>query len=240
MENTTFRYNLFLSLFLFGVVCGLTLTVLSTWADLEAANYGFIRRAKGGLTGFRCPVLMTKGETNVISIKVTNSTDGKLSPAIRTALSSPTTIFEFTDFVELQPGESATKEWAIGPENVDLKHFIFADVLVYASYPIRDREETCGIYIVGMPGKGVFYTWGLVVLSLLGMGGGLNGLNQLKDEDGSGKNTARQLVFLTIVIVLGFITVFMGWWIQGILTLVISLLFILITSGFMISSMRDS
>ncbi|HRK90333.1 MAG TPA: hypothetical protein PK152_14445, partial [Anaerolineales bacterium] len=163
MENNTFRYNLFLSLFVFGVVCGLTLIVLSTWADLEAAYYGFARRAGSGLRGLSCPVLMTRDEVNTITLKVTNPTDRKLSPAIRMEISSPAMAFLYSDYVELQAGESTVKEWEIGPENVDLKRFIFAKVLVYASYPVPDRENTCGVFIVDLPGRGAVIAWAMVL-----------------------------------------------------------------------------
>lgn len=64
MENKTKRYNLFLTLFILGAVSGLLLTALATWADLEAAYYGFPRRASARLSGFSCPVLMTANESN--------------------------------------------------------------------------------------------------------------------------------------------------------------------------------
>lgn len=235
MENNTFRYNFFLSLFVFGVVCGLTLIVLSTWADLEAAYYGFARRAGSGLRGLSCPVLMTRDEVNTITLKVTNPTDRKLSPAIRMEISSPAMAFLYSDYVELQAGESIVKEWEIGPENVDLKRFIFAKVLVYASYPVPDRENTCGVFIVDLPGRGAVIAWAMVLLSLLGMGAGLYGLSQVKDEERSGADLARQLSFLAVVVILGLITVYLGMWIQGILVLVIALLFSVIASGLVVN-----
>lgn len=235
MENQTSKFKLFLTIFIVGALSGLTLTVLSTWADLEAANYGFARRAGAGLRGLSCPVLMTSGEADTITLKVTNSTEQKRSPAIRTEISSPTTAFLFTDFVELQPGESTIQQWEIGPDNVDLKHFIFAKVLVYSFYPNPDREGTCGVYILGLPGRGVFYTWGMVALSLLGMGIGLYGLKQTQSPERSGTDIARQLMFMAAVVVLGLVTVYMGSWVQGILILVIILLFAVIASGLMVN-----
>lgn len=235
MENQKSRFNLFLAIFIVGAISGLTLTVLSTWADLEAAYYGFARRAGSGLRGLSCPVLMTANETNAIRLTVTNTTEKKLSPAIRTEISSPALAFLFSDYVELQAGESVVKEWEIGPGNVDLDRFIFAKVLVYASYPIPDRENTCGVFIVNLPGNGAIFTWGMVIVSLLGMGVGLYGLSQVQDTERSGADTARQLTFLAVVVILGLLTVYMGWWIQGILAIVIALLFSVIASGLMVN-----
>jgi hypothetical protein len=178
---------------------------------------------------------MTRDEVNTITLKVTNPTDRKLSPAIRMEISSPAMAFLYSDYVELQAGESTVKEWEIGPENVDLKRFIFAKVLVYASYPVPDRENTCGVFIVDLPGRGAVIAWAMVLFSLLGMGAGLYGLSQVKDEERSGADLARQLSFLAVVVILGLITVYMGMWIQGILVLVIALLFSVIASGLVVN-----
>lgn len=235
MENKTKRYNLFLTLFILGAVSGLVLTALATWADLEAAYYGFPRRASARLSGFSCPILMTANESNVISLKIKNPTDGKLSPAIRVSTSSPVTAFEFTDNIELAAGESATREWSIGPENLDLKRFIFANALIYSSYPLPDREMTCGVYVLKLPGSGVIYTGLLVLLSLLGMGIGLYGVYQAQGPEQSGVDVARQLMFMTVIVLFGLVTAFIGWWLQGLLTLVISILFVLIAAGLFIN-----
>lgn len=235
MENKTKHYNLFLILFILGAVSGLLLTALSTWADLESAYYGFARRASARLSGFSCPILMTANESNVISLKVKNTTDGKLSPAIRVSTSSPVTAFEFTDNLELAAGESVTREWSVGPENLDLKRFIFANALIYSSYPLPDREMTCGIFVLKLPGSGGLYTTLLVLLSLLGMGTGLYGVYQAQGPEQSGVDVARQLMFMSVIVAFGLVTAFMGWWLQGMLTLVVAILFVLIAAGLLIN-----
>ncbi|HRK91711.1 MAG TPA: hypothetical protein PK152_21475, partial [Anaerolineales bacterium] len=86
-------------------------------------------------------------------------------------------------------------------------------------------------FIVDLPGRGAVIAWAMVLLSLLGMGAGLYGLSQVKDEERSGADLARQLSFLAVVVILGLITVYMGWWLQGVLVIVIALLFSVIISG---------
>ena len=238
MKNKPSNSSLFFTLFFIGTVSALTLILLATWADLEAAYYGFSRRASARLGGLSCPVLMTMSDRDVISLRLKNTTDGKLSPIVKVDLSSPVTTFEITENVELAAGEQAKLEWQVGPENLDLNRFIFANVLVYSSYPLPDREMTCGIFVLNLPGSGVIYTWLLIGLSLLGMAGGLYGLYQAQGPEQSGVNIARQLRFLFIVILLGLLTVFMGWWIQGILILVVAILFIVISMGILANRAR--
>ncbi|MBK7449795.1 MAG: hypothetical protein IPP55_09030 [Anaerolineales bacterium] len=238
MKNKPSNSSLFFTLFFIGTVSALTLILLATWADLEAAYYGFSRRASARLGGLSCPVLMTMSDRDVISLRLKNTTDGKLSPIVKVDLSSPVTAFEINENVELAAGEQAKLEWQVGPENLDLNRFIFANVLVYSSYPLPDREMTCGIFVLNLPGSGVVYTWLLIGLSLLGMAGGLYGLYQAQGPEQSGVNIARQLRFLFIVILLGLLTVFMGWWIQGILILVVAILFIVISMGILANRAR--
>ncbi|NOH01173.1 MAG: hypothetical protein HND47_03955 [Chloroflexi bacterium] len=177
---------------------------------------------------------MTANESSVISLKLSNTTDGKISPTILVETSSPATAFEFTEHVELAAGESLSREWHVGPENLDLKRFIFARALVYSAYPFPDRETTCGIFILKLPGSGTVIAWGTILLSLLGMGGGLYGVYQARGPEQRGVDLAQQLTFLSLVVLLGLVTAFMGWWIFGILALVISLLFVLISAGILI------
>ena len=72
------------TLFYIGALLGLTLTALAAWADLEAAAYGFDHTGGEGLSALSCPILMTANETGTFSVKVTNPTQGKLSPSIKT------------------------------------------------------------------------------------------------------------------------------------------------------------
>lgn len=239
MNNQTKKYNLFFIVFVIGAVSGLILTALSTWADLEAAYYGFSRRASARLSGLYCPLLMTADESNVVSLKINNTSDGKISPTVLVETSSPVSAFAFTENLELAAGESISREWSIGPGNQDLKRFIFAKALVYSAYPFPDRENTCGIYVLKVPGNGTVIAWGLILLSLLGMGGGLYGVNQTRGPEKRGVEVARQLLFMLIVVVVGLVTVFLGWWLLGIFVLVIALLFTLISIGIVIGRGQD-
>src|SRR5262245_9816406 len=120
MENNKSSTS-WIVIFTLGALVSLALTVIATWSDLEAAFYGFDRRASTPLRGLRCPVLMNRNETGVVSVKISNTTDRKLSPSVRADFSTRLTPDFTLESVEIPAGESRTVEWSVGPENIDLK-----------------------------------------------------------------------------------------------------------------------
>ena len=234
------RISPFVSLsYVVGVVLGLYLVVVSTWADFEAAFYGFSRLAEAGLRGFSCPVLIARDEMSSISLRISNTTDSMISPVIKTEISTSLVVQEFQEGLELAPGESKKLTWAVGPENIDLGNFIFAKALVFSAYPLPNREATCGVYVINLPGSGRVILSVLVVLSLLGMGWGLYGLNKTERSNAWLENHIRAMLFLTLVIVVGMVVSFWGGWVPSILLLAVSLLLIIILLGSFFMSERS-
>jgi len=216
----------FLSIIIYaiGVVAGLTLALLAAWPDYEAASYGFARRADAPLKGLSCPVFLNRDETGSLSLKITNTTDRPLSPSIRTEISAPVTADQFLESTRLAPGDSRKLEWAVGPGNIDLQYFIFASVLVYGTYPIPNREATCGVFIIDLPMRGTALLILMVTLSMTGMGSGLYMLNKSNKKSSPVARTVRLMTILAGEVLLAFIVGSMGWWIPAVLLLVIAIL----------------
>ena len=115
-------------------------------------------------------------------------------------------------------------EWSIGPENIDLHYFIFVKALVYASYPIPNREATCGTFIMDLPMSGAAFLILMVTLSLTGIGSGLYMLNRINQRPERAEMNLRPMYFLAVLILLALIVSFMGWWIQSIVVIVMAIL----------------
>ena len=234
MENTKQSPSPFIVLYTLGALISLTLAVISTWTDLEAAFYGFARRGSHPLQSLRCPVFLNTNETGIVSVKISNTTERKLSPSVRAEFSTATVSVSTLESVELAPGESKTVEWTIGPDNIDLKRFIFSSVYTFASYPLRDRESTCGTFVVNLPIPGGVILWLMIVLGLGGMGGGLFLLNQSKPLSDRLEKTLRPLTFLTIVIGLALLVSLAGLWVQAVLLLAVTLITLVIVVNYLV------
>lgn len=219
-------------MYVLGALISLTLAVIATWADLEAAFYGFDRRASMALQDLRCPVLLNKNETGVVSVKISNPTDHKLSPSVRADFSSALTPISTLDSVELAPGESKTVEWTIGPDNIDLKRFIFSKVLIYASYPLPDREAACGTFVLDLPVRGSVLVWMMALLGLAGIGIGLFVLRRSKPLANRRERSMNLLTFLGVLIAVVMFVGLAGWWVQAVLLLAVTLITIFITINY--------
>ena len=222
--------TLFRIIFYTGALIGLVLTGLATWADLEAAMYGFDLTGGQRLTTLRCPILMTANETSSFSVKVTNPTDDKHSPYIITDVTTRLApVSSYTPLV-LAPHESKQVEWTIGPDNLELHRFIFAYARVYGYYPLPNRENTCGIFIVNLPTNGKVITWSMVGLSLMGIGVGLYGIAKTQSPEQSRRGDILRYKLLAVLVVAGIITSFIGGWFLGGILLVVSPLAMIISA----------
>jgi hypothetical protein len=212
-------------LYILAVITGFFLIGIATWGDMEAASYGFPRRASTSLRGLNCPILLTRSElirneTGKISLDVSNPTDKSLHPSVRTEISADFDPEIFNESVDLAPGESKRLNWSIGPENIDLGRFILASVQVYASYPIPNREKTCGIFISDLPGSGWTIVTALVAFTLIGLGWGFYAMNKSGFRQGRARSVWNAIILLTVLIASGLILSFTGAWLPSIAILV--------------------
>jgi len=232
MDNNKISPNQLLALFFLGALMTLAMAVLAIWPDLEASFYGFNRRASTRLPGLRCPILLDKDETGLVSVKVSNTTERKLSPSVKAEFSSKLLPISTLDSIQIEAGESKTMEWTIGPENVDLDKFIFSKVLVFASYPIPDREATCGTLVIDLPMRGGTMLVLLTVLGVMVMGGALFGLTYSTTLSNRMERAIRPLTFLAILMILTLGVGLAGCWVQGILLLAVTLITMVIAINY--------
>ena len=222
--------------FVLGAVIGFTLVLLATWADVEAQDYGFYRRANTPLHGLNCPVFMARDGVGKISLRLTNRTDNPLSPNVRTEISTPALPSLHTQSVKLAPGESKTLTWTIGPENIDLGYFVFTEILVYSIYPLPDRESICGTLVVNLPIEGNTLMILMMVLSLLGMGVGLYGIYRSHYRSRRMDILRFPLMFLTGLLAISMAMIFFEWWLQTSIILVVIFLLVLVLAGRLVTN----
>lgn len=224
------------TLLILGTVLGMILASLALWAEIEARQYGFLRFTRTQLTSLRCPVFINPEEHLPIQARVTNRRAkyrGQFT--VRITKSAPGIFEQQTERFRLSPGESRTLRWEVGPENIDLDHFIFVDVYQFGSYPNEPRQSQCGIFVLPVPWlSGTTFLWGglLLTLALLWGGWALWRTEQADWEINPavrfGLNSLALLVPLTLVVA------FWGNWLLGaplVMVLFLAVFGILLYSG---------
>ncbi|HKY52882.1 MAG TPA: hypothetical protein VJM08_01200 [Anaerolineales bacterium] len=210
--------------YILAVITGLFLIMISTWGDMEADSYGFPRRANAPLNGLACPMLLTRNETGVIALNVSNPTDRLLHPSARTEISAAFEPEVSVESFELAPGASKRLAWSLKPENIVLGNFILANVQVYATYPIPNREKTCGILVMDLPGTGNMIVTALAIFTAIGLAFGLYSMSKSGLPKAKGSNIWNGILFLSVLIVTGLIFSFIGSWIPSLGSLVLAVL----------------
>lgn len=226
MKKLSFPF--FTILFYLGILIGFLLTGMATWADMDATSYGFPITGGERLDTLSCPMLMTKDEVGVFSVKVVNTTDKKISTSIRTDIATQLDPITSYTFAQLAPGETKQVEEKIGPDNLIFGQFIFARASVNA-YPLPSRENVCGVFILDMPANGRMITWAMVGLSLLGVSVGLFGISRSQASIHSRRMDMRLLSLLALLVFAGIVSSFLGWWIQGLLVIIVLVLALLMS-----------
>ena len=223
-----FSFPFFSILFYLGILVGFLLTGMATWADMEATSYGFPITGGERLNTLSCPMLMTKNEVGIFSVKVVNTTDKKIASSIRTDIATQVDPVTSYTFAQLAPGETKQVEEQIGPDNLIFGQFIFARASVNA-YPLPSSENVCGVFIVDLPTNGRTITWTMVGLSLLGVSVGLYGISRSQDSINAKPMDVRLLILLAFLVFAGIISSFLGWWIQGLLVIIVLVLALLMS-----------
>ncbi len=234
MKVTHNTRSLSLVLFSVGILLGTILIAIAVWGDLEATlfNPGIQQDVK--LTSLRCPVMITSRETATISARINNSLDSATSFYVRAYFSEGyvTLMREEISQFSLDPGESRKLEWAVTAEDAAFERIVLAKVAVRGGYPLPTRQGTCGIVLTGIPFlTGRTLTTIGVALSLICIAaGGVLWVRTHPAMRGVAVQSTRAMGLMTASVIVGLFVGLMGWWVPGIVLLVI----ILLTTGVLI------
>lgn len=163
---------------------------------------------------------MTRDETQTVRIKLTNTMEKPISPSLRTEISTRLTADTRLEFFQLAPGESTWVERTINADNIDLGQFIFVKAGIFSAYPLPDQENTCGVFILPMPGNGTVI---LILGTLLSVALISGGFLLLRKNDLQHKQSNLMLVIGALTM-LAMALAFLGSWIAAILMIVLIVL----------------
>jgi len=158
-----------LALFVVGILLGLGVAGLSVWANVEAAFFGFPHFTRNHLV-LQCPHFLAWDETAEVRTRLVNTNPYPATLGVKSWVSVPLAWEVQTEHRRLEPGEVWEWSRAIGPENRELRHFVFVSVYTFGGYPIPERQSICGVFVLPVKGvRGETLMWAMVIVSMLAL-----------------------------------------------------------------------
>jgi hypothetical protein len=213
-----------LILFAAGILSGLILIALATWADQEAALFEPTSAYDTNLPSLRCPLLLTSEEISNISVGLKNPSTYPVS-SLTTAHITAGSVLLIDEFVEtpsLPPGGKMTLSWKVIPDDAAYHSLILSRVFVERSYPLPSRTGSCGIVVLpfgGVPGGGL-----VGVLFGLCLAGTILGMVFWRRTNTLLSSKQREfnsgLIAIAVIIAVGFLSILFNIWLIGLASVI--------------------
>ncbi len=223
------KQSLGVLLFALGLLLGIAFASVTVWGDLEAALFDASISGETRLSSLACPVLITRGETGLVSAGFKNTGTQPVNRAVRFRVSAGyvTLIREESTHVPLAPGETRHLRWPVDEADAAYRGLlILARVSTLRQAPMPAQTGSCGIVVLDLPlGSGALIMGFWLALSLAGMlGGGWLWLAGTPQRTGRAGGKLYVMVALGGVVLAGMILGLLGLWAPGVLVLALILL----------------
>ena len=218
--------------FLLGIAAGLSLAVISIWADYEAVRYFFTGARFDSVQGMRCPVLASRSENVIISATIENPGDRPVSAHYRVEISGPLGR-SFREQISIPPRQTQKAEWIVNEDDIALHYFVMTKITLLPFSGLPTRETMCGIFVLNLDWlTGQQALIALVAVSLFGIVFGLVMWERQVGTANKGSLRSQNVRrALAIVVLLGMLSGLLGWWPAGIIFCVLAiLLFVILLS----------
>jgi hypothetical protein len=229
-----------LILFGLGILTGALFYGNAAWGDFEAYLFDPDNRGNTQLRALSCPVLISPGETGIITAAIHNPTRSTVKPILKANISQGFVTLKMEDkrILTLAPGETISLQWPVTAEEAAWDRFVLFKISSFA-YPTPSQVGSCGVvvtHLFGLPGAAAaaLETGLSLALSITGLLLWLFANRPLLQSRSI--NMLAVLVTLLIILGIGLISSFLGWWIVGGLCLLLSFLVSIVATGYFITS----
>lgn len=214
-------------IFIVGTILGMGVFGLAAWGDMEAFLFDSSVRQEGRMK-LSCPVMINDYEYGKVGVTLDNPLEKTIKNRVQAHISQGyvTLIKEYLEKVQLEPGEKIKLEWKVQPKNAAYNDLIvMAKVRTLPTYPLTDRQGSCGILVIdvfNLTGSQTFSLGIALSIGFIAAGSTLWGINN-RPVRGRTRDTFRVLIALGLLVIVGIVTSLLGWWLLGAFTLVLML-----------------
>ena len=134
--------------------------------------------------------------------------------------------------------EAQWVEWMISADDAAFGRLVLFKVAVTGGYPLPARQGTCGIVRINTTilTGGWLYALVLIVSLVCSIGATVLRIRSRPQMLGAAAQLTRAMIWLSASILVGIVVSFLGWWVAGAVSLVVILLTIGVTVGYLVSS----
>ena len=221
-------------IFLIGMIIGIAFVAITTWGNLEAYWFFPSRIATSGIRGLSCPIMMTPGETGVITLHVHNPHDFVIRPTILSTISSGYYIDEanFTkQNLVLDPGDSYIARWEFTEMDAVYDRFVMARVESRIPYPTTRLQGSCSVYVMNLPGVSsvLIMIVGSAICAAFSLGGLYLWRKYHNERSEANLHTTRGMYMLFVIVAVGVTSSFLRIWMLSLVSLVAALVLLVST-----------
>lgn len=221
-------------IFLIGMIIGIVFVGITTWGNLEAYWFFPSRIATSGIRGLSCPIMVTPGETGVITLHVRNPNDFVMRPTILSTISSGYYIDEanFTkQNLVLDAGDSYIARWEFTEESAVYDRFVMARIESRTPYPTARLQGSCAVYVMNLPGVSsvLIMIVGSAMCAALSLVGLYLWRKYHNERSVANLHATRGMYLLFAIVAVGIASSFLRIWLVSLVSLVAALVLLVST-----------
>jgi hypothetical protein len=240
MAPLTAKRTLFAGLFSLGLILALALAAALTWAELEASIFDVSLIAGSQALPLQCPLALSRDETSYITASFSNPSEREVRQIVRAHISDGfvTLMREEETLLELAPGETQRLSWPITAQDAAYGRVVLARVHALRAGPEHPyRQRSCGVLVLGVPVNGHIFALALAAFSLTLMAFGAYRCWRLRPKQAGRRDQATLLMgLLGALATTALISAYAGWWVLGVVVLIVTLLVLLAVISYLLAS----
>jgi hypothetical protein len=238
MKQGIFR-KVSIILFSIGALIGFLLAVGTIWAHLEMPfyfeySYAAVSSANQGYSALECPILLTNADSGLVSVDITNTADKVINIRFQGEISYMGGITRNVEFTPAIPvGETSRIQFEVNKDDVVFNNLILVRTYQFSTYQTPALMGSCAIFMIPIS----FLTGNeLLILTLLFSGlsiiiGIVLWIANNRPMIGLPRSALIAMITVSLLVLAAVIAGIAGWWIPGILLLMVIIIMAVVSIG---------
>ena len=239
MKQALFQ-KLGIILFTLGAILAFLLAVGTIWAHFEMPfffNYSYVAVSSKDqqVSRLNCPVILTNADSGQVRVDIPNTTDKIINIHFQGEISSMDGTVREVEFRPAIPvGQTDRVQFAIDRNDVVFGNLILVRTYQFSTYKTPARAGSCAILMFPISFLTGIELLILIILvsALLILAGITLWIGNNRPMRGLPRSVLTVMVSLSILLLLANIFGIAGWWIPGILAMVVTILLTVVSIGY--------